>query len=283
MSTILSCTDGSVYAPSIYDHTAWAARRLGASVHLLHMLEHPGSPPPVDASGTIGFDAQNELMDELVSLAEEQGRLAQARGRAVLEQANGRLAEAGVAPAVAEQQHGALVDAIERFDAAVDLVVMGKRGEHADFAKLHLGSNLERVIRSCHRPVLVASRAFKPIERFLLAYDGSPSVLKAVEFVRQSPLLKGLRCHILRAGKIDDNARYYLGEAAGQLRDAGFEVTSDAIPGPAPEVIAAAVKQHRIDLLVMGAFGHSRVRQFFVGSTTSSMVRTVLIPVLLFR
>lgn len=283
MPTILSCTDGSVYAPSICDHTAWAAGRLGAAVHVLHMLEHPEPPPPADASGAIGFDSQSALMDELVTLAEEQGRLAQTRGRAVLEQARRQLMGAGVAAVAVEQRHGALVDSIEGFEAKADLVVMGKRGEHADFAKLHLGSNLERVIRSCHHPVLVASRSFKPITRFLLAYDGSPSVLRAVEFVLQSPLLKGLQCHILRAGKIDDNARYFLGEAAGKLREAGFEVTSEAIPGAAAEVIGEAVKRHGIDLLVMGAFGHSRVRQFFVGSTTSAMVRTVLIPVLLFR
>ena len=43
------------------------------------------------------------------------------------------------------------------------------------------------------------------------------------------------------------------------------------------------MKRQRIDLLAMGAYGHSRVRQFIVGSTTSSMVRTCLIPVMLFR
>jgi nucleotide-binding universal stress UspA family protein len=43
------------------------------------------------------------------------------------------------------------------------------------------------------------------------------------------------------------------------------------------------VAQDYIDLLVMGAYGHSSIRQFIVGSTTSAMMRTVKIPVLLFR
>ncbi len=283
MSTLLSCTDGSVYAKSIYDHTAWAARRLGATVHVLHMLEYPTSTPPADASGAIGFDAQSTLLNELVSVAEAQGRLAQQRGRAVLAEARRHLAEAGVAHIAAEQQHGGLVDALERLEAAVELVVIGKRGEHADFAKLHLGSNLERVLRSSRQPVLVASRAFQPIERFLVAYDGSPSLLNALEYVRQSPLLRGLPCHLVRAGKIDDDARYYLGEAVGRLRDAGFEVTSEATSGAPAEVIAAAAKAQHAGLIVMGAYGHSRVRQFFIGSTTSEIVRGVLLPVMLFR
>lgn len=140
-----------------------------------------------------------------------------------------------------------------------------------------------RLIRTCHHPVLVASRAFKPIERFLLAYDGSPSVLKAVEFLLHTPFLKGLHCHILRAGKIDDTARYYLEEAAGKLRTAGYEVTSRAVAGRPEDVVAAVVKEHNIELLVMGAYGHSRIREFILGSTTTTMVRTCLVPVLMFR
>ncbi|NPZ02087.1 universal stress protein, partial [Pseudomonas aeruginosa] len=42
-------------------------------------------------------------------------------------------------------------------------------------------------------------------------------------------------------------------------------------------------KEHGIDLLVMGAYGHSRIRQFLVGSTTTSMLRTTISPLLLLR
>lgn len=283
MPTILSCTDGSLYAPSIYDHTAWAAGRLQAEVHVLHLLEHTEQPAPVDTSGAIGLNASDELLAQLVTLAEMQGRVAQAKSRAILAEAQRRLTAAGVTKIVIEQQHGSLVDSIGRFEATADLVIVGKRGEHADFAKLHLGSNLERVIRSCHHPVLVASRAFKPISRFLLAYDGGPSVLKAVAFALENPLLKGLHCHLLRAGKIDDQARYYLEETAAKLRAVGYEVTSRATAGPAEEVIATAVREQGIDLLVMGAYGHSRIREFIIGSTTTAMVRTCHVPVLMFR
>jgi nucleotide-binding universal stress UspA family protein len=222
-------------------------------------------------------------MAELVTLAETQGRLAQAKARAVLQQAQQHLTAAGVEAVTVKTQHGSLVDALPGPEVGEHLVVIGKRGEHADFAKLHLGSNLERVIRASCQPVLVASRRFESIERFLLAYDGSPSVLKAIEFLLQSPLLRGLHCHLLRAGKIDDTARYYLEETAGKLRAAGATVTTQATPGSAEEVIAAAVREQRSNLLVMGAYGHSRIRRFIVGSTTTATIRTVSVPVLLFR
>jgi nucleotide-binding universal stress UspA family protein len=284
MPTILSCTDGSAYSRSVYGHTAWAARRLEAAVHVLHIIEDRREVAAMaDLSGAIGIDAQQKLTEELVALEEAKARVAQKHARAILADAKQHLAAAGVEHVVTEATHGELIDSIARFEAGADLIVVGKRGEHADLARLHLGGNLQRVIRSAHHPVLVASRAFVPIQRFVIAYDGSPSVLKAVNFTLRSPLLKGLHCHLVRAGRIDDNARYYLEETAGKLRAAGFAVSSEATAGPPEEVIAATVKEHPIDLLVMGAYGHSRIREFIVGSTTTTMLRTCQVPVLMFR
>lgn len=283
MSTILACTDGSIYAPSVYDHTAWAAQRLGAAVHVLHMLDHVTRPVPADISGSIGFDASAELMAELVSLAETQGRVAQAKGRALLAEAQRHLEAAGVAKVSSEQQHGALPDAIARLESGSELVVIGKRGEHADFAKLHLGSNLERVIRSSHHPVLVTSRAFQSIERFLIAYDGGPSAKKAVDYVATHALLKGLICHVLTVGADKPELRADLDSVRVRLTAAGYDVSTELLPGSRDTVIAEAVKRHRINLMVMGAYGHSRIRQFIVGSTTTTTIRTVHIPVLMFR
>ncbi|MCY1544084.1 Universal stress protein family protein [compost metagenome] len=38
-----------------------------------------------------------------------------------------------------------------------------------------------------------------------------------------------------------------------------------------------------IELLVMGAYGHSRIRQFLVGSTTSQLLRSSTGPLLILR
>lgn len=284
MPTILSCTDGSIYARSVYDHTAWAARRLHADVHVLHVMEDHRQPAPMaDLSGAIGVEAMQQLTAEIAALEEAKARVAQKQATAILTDATHHFAAAGVTPVGVEATRGELVDCITRFGARAELIVVGKRGEHADLAKLNLGSNLQRVIRSVQHPVLVTSRAFKPMERFVMAYDGSPSVLKAVDFMLRSPLLKGLHCHLLRAGRIDDPARYYLDETADKLRTAGYSVTTEATAGSPEDVIGAAVQAQPAQLLVMGAYGHSRIREFLLGSTTSAMVRTCLVPVLMFR
>jgi nucleotide-binding universal stress UspA family protein len=48
-------------------------------------------------------------------------------------------------------------------------------------------------------------------------------------------------------------------------------------------LIASAVETDDIDLLVMGAYGHSRIRRLIIGSTTAEMIRLCRIPVLLFH
>ncbi len=281
---VLACTDGSLYAPSVYQHSAWAALRIGAGVRVLHVLDpHRGRAIGGDLTGAIGFDAGAELTAALAQLEETQARVARLKGDAILEDAARQLASAGVEQVVALQRHGTLVETLEELEPAAELVVIGKRGEHCDFAKGHLGRELERVIRTSVRPVLVASRAFKPVQNILIAYDGGPSVLKAVDFVASSPLLQGLSCHLLRAGKTDDTATHPMEEAAEKLRSAGFEVTTEAIGGAPDAVIGQAVRDRGIDLLVMGAYGHSPIRQFILGSTTTTMVRTCLVPVLMFR
>jgi nucleotide-binding universal stress UspA family protein len=48
-------------------------------------------------------------------------------------------------------------------------------------------------------------------------------------------------------------------------------------------VIARHVRDHAVDMVVMGAYGHSRIRQLIVGSTTTGVLRACLVPVLLLR
>lgn len=280
MNTILACTDGSLYAPSIYQHAAWAASRIGADIHVLHAIEHHETAATHDLSGNLGFSANDELLAELTRLDESRYRVARLRGKAILEDAEKQLGDATV---TTTQRHGSLVDTVTEFEGKSDLIVLGKRGEHADFAKGHLGSNLERVVRSAKIPVLVAAREFRPVKRFLIAFDGGESSLKAIHYLATQPLLKDAECHIIAVGKADSELSRALDGAATALRGAGFAVTAELLSGDADELISAKVKDTASDLLVMGAYGHSRVRRLILGSTTTTLIRTCHVPVLLFR
>jgi nucleotide-binding universal stress UspA family protein len=284
MPTLLACTDGSAYAPSVYDHAAWAAQRLDAAVHVLHLVDpHHETAETANYSGAIGLGAKTALMEELVQLEATKARLAQARGRALLDAAREHLTRAGLTAVLADQKHGSLADSIETYDAAADLVVIGKRGENTSLDFKHLGSNLERVVRTCQHPVLVAARVFKPIRRVLLAYDAGPGAKRAVDYLAATPLLRDCSVHLLSVGSGDARLSGGRTAAEAKLRAAGYEVKSELRPGHPIEVISQAVKADGIDLLVMGAYGHMHIRHLLIGSTTATLLRTCAIPALLFR
>jgi nucleotide-binding universal stress UspA family protein len=284
MTSLLALIDGSGYSKSVCDHAAWFAKRLGGSVEIVHVLgRRDVSSKPEDFSGNIGLGARTALLEELAELDAQKARLSQKRGRAILDDARDCVTASGVSQVTTKLRLGEIVETLQDLEAGIDMIVIGKRGGGAGFSQLHLGSNLERVIRSSHKPVLVASRAFKPVQRFLVAYDGGPSVIKAIEEIARNKVFADLDCELLRVGTETAELGAQMETSAGQLREAGYKVQTKFEPGKPETVIAREVASDAYDLLVMGAFGHSRIRNLIIGSTTTEMIRSCKIPILLFR
>ncbi|GLQ56418.1 universal stress protein [Devosia nitrariae] len=284
MPKLIAFVDGSIYSESVLDHAAWVANTIGASVDVVHVIgRRETTSVPVSFSGNLEADAQQHLLEELAAHDQQRAKLAQQRGRLIVDAGVSRLLAAGVADVHAKLRNGDIIEAVQELEADADLVLIGKRGEAADFAKMHLGSNLERVVRSTRKPVMVANRKYKPVRRFLIAYDGGPSVMKAIDHIATGALFPGLPCQMIMAGKDTSDARGKIEASADILRKAGYQVDISIEEGQPEAVIARHAEADQIDLLVMGAYGHTRVRSFIIGSTTTEMIRSVLIPVMLFR
>lgn len=282
MTKIIACIDGSIYTHSVIDHAAWASKRLALPIELLQVLgrrEVSGT----DLSGSISADARQTLLTELARLDEERAKLIQQRARMVMDDARARLSMAGVADVTTILRHGDLLETLNEREASADLIVIGKRGEAADFASAHLGSNLERVVRASQRPILVASRAFAPINKVLIAFDGGSSVLKAVDALSRSQLMAGIDIHLVFVGSDTPEIRRRLEGAVAQLQGGGHKAQFRFASGVPDKAIAAIVEEESMNLLVMGAYGHSRIRSLLIGSTTTEMIRSCKVPVLLFR
>lgn len=280
---VLAAIDSSTYGDSVAALAAWAATRLDVELELMHAIDRHAGVGTRDLSGNLSFGTQETLLAELTALDEQRGKVAQAHGRSMLERLQAKLAhEPGGVQAVVRQRHGELAATLLDLESDVRLFVIGKRGEHADLATGHLGSNLERVVRAVHRPVLVASREFRPIDRFMIAFDGSATTRTCVEMVALSPLLRGLECHVLAVGA-KAASEGGLAWASGRLAEAGFMPHIHALEGSAEDVITRQVDALGIDLLVIGAYGHSRIRTMIVGSTTTQLLRSCVIPMLLLR
>ena len=282
MKKLIALVDASQYATSVCDHAAWAAERASAETTILHVLgrrEGDGG----DLSGSIGLGARTELLEELAALDAKKAKLAKERGRAILTDAKARMEEAGAPVVATNLRHGDLLETLADFEKDADLIVVGKRGEAADFAKGHLGSNFERLVRSLQRPVLVANRAYKPIERVLIAFDGGASAMTAVDYIARSKIFAGLDCRLVTVGRDDASTQKKLTDAEDLLRAGGFSPVSAIAAGEPEAVITAAIEEQGADMLVMGAYGHSRIRSLIIGSTTTAMIRSCRVPVMLYR
>lgn len=117
----------------------------------------------------------------------------------------------------------------------------------------------------------------------MLAYDGSATARKGLEMVARSPLFAGLPCHLVMVGEDNQKTRAELEPVKKILEDAGFDVPAAIIPGEAVAALSSYQAEHGIDLMIMGAYGHSRIRQLLIGSTTTEMLRKSSIPLLLLR
>ena len=284
MIHLIALIDGSVYSQSVCDHAAWMAKQTDASVDLIHVLGRRSlGSTPADLSGNLKLGARSALLAELAELDAQSTKLELRRGRIILDEAEQRLKVAGIYNVTSKLRHSDFVGTVQEFDGGADAIIIGKRGEAADFAKLHLGSNLERVVRAATKPVLVASRAFRPIKSFMIAYDGGASAEKAVQHIVKGKLFADLHCSIVTFGKANAASEARLEQAASLLRDAGYDVDSSFIDGEPERAIKQKIEENNIDLLVMGAYGHSRMRQLIIGSTTTEMVRSCLVPVMMFR
>jgi nucleotide-binding universal stress UspA family protein len=146
-----------------------------------------------------------------------------------------------------------------------------------------VGSHLESVIRTTHRPILVTAGEFRKPGSVMLAFDNSATTRKGVEMLADSPLFVGLPIHLVMVGADTNDAWEAINAARLRLEKGGFQVQASIRAGDVEEVLIEYEQEHDIDLLVMGAYGHSRIRQFFVGSTTTTILQNTSRPVLLLR
>jgi nucleotide-binding universal stress UspA family protein len=222
-------------------------------------------------------------MEELADLDAQRAKLMNHRGRAVLEDARAIVDQDGVTDITTRLRHGDVVEAISEIEAEARVILVGKRGEAADFAKGHLGSNLERIVRAATKPVLVAARAFQPIRSVLVAYDGGRSAMQAVDHIARSPLFAELAVTVVTVGPESAEVAKGLTDAKALLKAAGINADTRVLPGQPETELGKLVEAEGFGMVVMGAYGHSRIRSLVIGSSTTEMVRSCKVPVLLMR
>jgi nucleotide-binding universal stress UspA family protein len=279
IKNLLLCTDGSDYANAATEYAIWLAQKWAARLRALHVTDIRLLEGPLlaDISGAIGAQPFRAFLPQLQEIYRQ-------KAEAILGAVKDRCAKAGV---TVETLHktGGLVDAILEEERRAELVVIGQRGEHAQFVGEMLGSSVERLVRRSVKPCLVTPDKFRQIQQIVAAYDGSKESSKSLTMAFDVTRWLGASLHLITVCGPGDEARaaQTLQEAVTLAQSHGLTVNNRLAQGEADAEILKFAESENMDLIVMGAYGQTRIREWILGSVTTSVIRRSKVAVLLMR
>lgn len=283
MKRIITCLDGSEISMAVSDAGNWAANKLSLPLLLLHTIEKTPQHGADDYTGAIGLGANSSLLEEMTKLDEKKGKLALQLGNELLESIASKAQEKGVTSVETMQRHGDIVDVLMELESKSRLTVIGRKGSDHQKEFKAIGSHIETLLRKASQPVLIVPDKFTRPKSFMIAYDGRESADRALQKVLDGGLLHKLDCHLVAIKNNEADLKIKFDNAALQLTERGLNVTTAFLEGNISEKLSAYQAENNIDLIVMGAFGHSKLRQFFVGSNTMKMLESVNVPLIILR
>ncbi len=184
---------------------------------------------------------------------------------------------------------------VECVDAGIVGRIMSRHAHYADATVFPNGSlpdadqptrAFNGILFDSGQPVIVLGDASKPVpaaKRIIMGWNGEPEAARAIH--RSLPLLQTARdVHVVLVDPDLSRSANAGDDMATFLTRHGLNVTVDQLPGGGREV-ADVLLQHAIDkdadMLVTGAYGHSRLREWLLGGTTRDLLSRSKLPVLM--
>jgi nucleotide-binding universal stress UspA family protein len=162
-----------------------------------------------------------------------------------------------------------------------DLVVLGRARQTQGLA----ADTLEHLVLNCGRPVLVAASAAPRTltGTVMVCWNESGNAARAV--AAATPILANAK-HVVftSVAERDEGGTAAVHDLARRFAWNGISTEAQVIPANdsgIPDLLSAAAEDCGADLVVMGAYGHSRVRELMFGSRTEAFIRGADRPILL--
>ncbi|WP_077285195.1 universal stress protein [Cognaticolwellia aestuarii] len=283
MNKIITCIDGSAITSAVTEAGKWAAKKLNKPLCFLHIIERSQQHGADDYTGAIGLGAQSALLEEMTRLDEQKSKLALTLGNDLLDSVAEDAATYGIETVETMQRHGDIVEELMALEQLTRLIVIGRKGAgHAHEFKA-LGSHIETLLRKATQPIFIVPEAFSPPKSFMIAYDGRESADRTLQKVLDGGLLHGIDCHLVAVKNNEVMLKEKFDTAKNKLIERGLNVIPALLEGNINEQLTRYQQEQNIELIVMGAFGHSRLRQFFVGSNTLKMLENTQVPLIIMR
>ncbi|MGE0121041.1 MAG: universal stress protein [Dongiaceae bacterium] len=269
IKTILVLADGGDGTVATLTAAVGVARRFSASLDVLHVRADVETMVPVIGEGMSGA-----MVEQMMAAMQQTVESRSGRAKAAYETV---CAAAGV-QAVWRESTGRETDIVASAGRLVDLIIIGKPDAESETP---LAATLDAALFDTGRPVLVATDAAAIGSRIAIAWNGSAQAARVV--AGSLPFLRlADQVTVVTVGDIGRSASAtdlvaYLGRH--DVRAAHEALTVDHATVGA--TLLAYVARSQIDLLVMGAYGHSRLREMILGGATRHVLAAATVPILM--
>jgi nucleotide-binding universal stress UspA family protein len=249
-------------------------------LYVRHMA-HLGEPlPRVEASlaGLVMQDRAGAIDTDAAELAADMSRAEDALQHNVIG-AFFAAARAKSVTAVSEVFIGTPREGLLKAAQAKDLIIMG-HGHYEDSVVKSVAGDLIRMIP---KPFLLVKQRTRGLEHIAVAYDGSAGADRAL--AAAANLARGLNPRapsisliaVVRGGEI---GRTILAPARKYLEAYKIGCHERIAAGDPAAAILEAACTDGVELLCMGAYGHTRARELLLGSVTQTVISERDLPLL---
>ena len=274
---ILVGIDTSEHSRNAQTYAFYFARVFNASLTGLHVVDI------VSIEGSFFHDISGSLgLEPYLDFSSKMREVLTARGRGVLDEFKAAAARENLTVETALDMGIVANQLCERARSA-DLVMIGHRGVNERFSTGLLGSTAESVARKCPRPLFISPMEFREIKKPVLAYDGSERASHAMRAAAEFANGIGVPLTVVTVARDPKLGERTLSEARTYFEPYTPTAEFKLLQGHANEEIVKFLKEHDADLLFIGAYGHSRIIEMVLGSTTEYVLRNSPCPVFLSR
>lgn len=182
---------------------------------------------------------------------------------------------------------GVPTEEIEHFATEFDILVLGKDANFHFSSSTETTISVKQILKHSPRPIIVASPQIpnQNSTDVLIAFDGTFASSKALHMAIQMGILKGKTLHIVSVSEDERQARYQVNIAAKLCH--GHELKTHTHPVASAQkpsiVLLDLIKDLKPSLIVMGAYGHSGIRVFFMGSCAKDLLKDTNVPLFIFH
>jgi nucleotide-binding universal stress UspA family protein len=285
MKTILGLVGGGDRDEIIFRTALAAAVPLSAHLDFLHVHVSAGKAARYNRVEFAMGDALRHVLDRLETKAKSFSEIAADHVRKFCASSKIEICDTPVnrknVTASFREEKDAAIERLTYHARHSDLIVLGRAKQTQGLAP----DTLEYLVLNCGRPVLVAATAAPQTLTGTVMVCWKESVNAARAVAAAAPFLTNARRVVLASvTERDEDGIEAVHDLARQFAWNGISTEVQVIPANdsgIPGLLSAAADDCGADLVIMGAYGHSRVRGLFFGSCTETILRDADRPILL--